>query len=245
MQILAYFLTLLVGLLLGTLGSGGSILMLPILVYAAGIEPHAAVPMAMVVVGITSLAGASLHARRGHFHLKGMLLMGSSGVVGSLLGSRGTSMLPPQTLMQIFAAILLIAGTLMLRGRDGDLRPTLCRPARCLSAGLFIGLLTGFLGVGGGFLIVPALVLLAGLEPAVAVGTSLGIIAINTAAGLLGQLRSVSLDGQATIYYALLALVGMFVGQRVARAISSHTLPRLFAAFLILVGLLIGLRTLW
>jgi uncharacterized membrane protein YfcA len=233
-----------VGLLLGTLGSGGSILMLPILVYAAGIAPQEAVPMAMVVVGSTSLAGAMLHARRGNLHRRGVLLMGSTGVVGSLLGSRGTGQLAPDTLMLIFAAILVVAGLLMVRGRDSQLRATVCHPVRCLSAGLFIGLLTGFLGVGGGFLIVPALVLLAGIEPTLAVGTSLGIITINSAAGLLGQLHGGVFDARATLGFALVALAGMFAGQRVARFLSSQSLPRLFAAFLILVGLLIGYRNL-
>lgn len=231
-------------MLLGTLGSGGSILMLPILVYAAGVTPQQAVPISLVVIGVTSLVAAALHARRGNFHPRGMLLMGSTGIAGSLVGSRGTDLLPPHALMLAFAAILFAAGIMMLRLSATALRPAVCRPARCLSAGLFIGMLTGLLGVGGGFAIVPALVLLAGMEPAVAVGTSLGIITLNSAAGLLGHAASMSMAWHPTALYVLLALSGMFIGQRAANLLSTEAMPRLFGAFLIAVGAIIAVLNL-
>jgi uncharacterized membrane protein YfcA len=244
MNPLAAATTLLVGLLLGSMGSGGSIVMLPILVYLAGVPPKTAVPMSMLIVGSTSLAAAALHARKGNFHLKGALLLGTTGMLGAFCGSLGTHFVSSTVLMLCFAALLLSVGTVMLRRGARNRQVLVCRPARCLSAGFGVGILTGFLGVGGGFLIVPALIFFAGLDAAMAVGTSLGVITLNSAAGLLGQLRFVSVDWSATAGYVLLALAGMAAGLQLRRFLPEKILPAAFGTLVILTGLIIAVLNL-
>lgn len=239
-QFIALGLSLGIGVLLGTMGSGGSIVILPVLVYIAGIEPYSAVPMSMAVVGTTSLLAAWLYARKGHFHGKAALLLGATGIVGAFVGSAATRIVSEQTLMLIFAALLLVVGIIMYRGGVQGLPPGVCRPIRCLSVGAAVGLLSGFLGVGGGFLIVPALVLFAGLETKTAVGTSLAIIALNSAAGLLGQIRYAEFDWSFTLALATSTLLGMLMGLLVSERISEVTLRKGFAVVLLLVALIVG-----
>ena len=239
-QFIAVGLSLGIGVLLGTMGSGGSIVILPVLVYIAGIEPYSAVPMSMAVVGTTSLLAAWLYARKGHFHGKAALLLGATGIVGAFVGSAATRIVSEQTLMLIFAALLLVVGIIMYRGGVQGLPPGVCRPIRCLSVGAVVGLLSGFLGVGGGFLIVPALVLFAGLETKTAVGTSLAIIALNSAAGLLGQVRYAEFEWSFTLALATSTVVGMLMGLLVSERISEVTLRKGFAVVLLLVALIVG-----
>lgn len=229
-----------IGLLLGVMGSGGSIITLPVLVYVAGIHPQVAVPMSMVIVGSTSLFAAYLHARRGNFHLKAALLLGATGVIGAHFGAEGTHLVSSTTLMLFFAALLCIVGVLMFRDGVEGLTPRTCLPVRCLAVGAGVGLLTGFLGVGGGFLIVPALVAFAGLETRRAVGTSLAIIALNSAAGFLGQIRYAELDWRLTAAFTGLTLVGMVGGLSVASRLSETVLRKAFAILLVVVGAVVG-----
>jgi uncharacterized membrane protein YfcA len=229
-----------IGLLIGTMGSGGSIVILPVLVYIAGIEPYSAVPMSMAVVGTTSLLAAWLQARRGHFHIKAALLLGTTGIVGAYFGSEGTRVVSEQTLMLIFATLLLVVGIVMYRGGVKGLPPGVCRPIRCLSVGAVVGLLSGFLGVGGGFLIVPALVLFAGLETRTAVGTSLAIIALNSAAGLAGQIRYAEFDWTFTLAVTSLTVIGMLGGLAVGDRLPEETLRKAFASTLLIVAIVVG-----
>jgi len=239
-QQIAVALAFFIGVLLGTMGSGGSILTLPVLVYVAGIRPQSSIPMSMVIVGSTSVLAAYLHARRGNFHTKAALLLGTTGIVGAYFGSSGTHLVSSTTLMLIFAALLLVVGTLMFRGFVDGLPPRTCRPVRCLIVGACVGLLTGFLGVGGGFLIVPALIVFAGLEAKVAVGTSLAIIALNSGAGLLGQVRYVELDWRLTLVFTGLTLVGMLVGLSLGERLSEETLRKALASVLVVVAVVVG-----
>ncbi len=239
-QQIAVAIAFFIGILLGAMGSGGSIVTLPVLVYVAGIRPQSAIPMSMVVIGSASVFAAYLHARRGNFHTKAALLLGTTGIVGAYFGSSGTHLVSSTTLMLIFAALLLVVGGLMLRGSVEGLPPTICRPIRCLVVGAGVGLLTGFLGVGGGFLIVPALIFFAGLETKVAVGTSLAIIALNSAAGLLGQVRYVELEWGLTLVFTGLTLAGMFVGLNLGERLSEETLRRAFASVLVAVAVVVG-----
>jgi len=231
---------LLIGLLLGAMGSGGSIVALPVLVYIAGIPPKAAVPMSMVIVGASSFVAAILHARQKRFHPKAASLLGATGIAGAYLGSGATHMVAATTLMLIFAAVVLIVGILILTGAVDHLSASACRPVRCLSVGAAVGVLTGFLGVGGGFLIVPALIFFAGLETKVAVGTSLAIIALNSTAGLLGQIRYAQFDWTLTLSFTGLTLIGMVWGTRLADRIPEETFRKVFAAMLVIIGLIIG-----
>ena len=239
-QFVALGLSVGIGLLLGTMGSGGSIMILPVLVYIAGVEPYSAVPMSMAVVGSTSVLAAWLYARRGHFHPKAAMLLGSTGIAGAYLGSAGTRIVSEQILMLIFAGLLLVVGVIMFRGGVQGLPPGVCRPIRCLSVGAAVGLLSGFLGVGGGFLIVPALVLFAGLETRTAIGTSLAIIALNSGAGLAGQVRYAEFDWTFTLALTGLTLGGMLLGLVVSERISEDRLRKGFALVLLAVALVVG-----
>lgn len=233
----ALVLALLIGLVLGSMGSGGAILTLPVLVYVAGFEPQSAVAMSLAVVGTTSVLAALLHAKRGHFHGKAALLLGTTGVVGAYIGSTATQMVSSRTLMLVFSGLLLVVGLVMFRGSVAGLPPGVCQPVRCLTLGAAVGLLTGFLGVGGGFLIVPALVLFAGLETKAAIGTSLAIIALNSAAGFAGQIRYTDVDWRVTLALTGCTTAGMFVGFLIANRITEETSRKAFASLLVTVSI--------
>jgi uncharacterized membrane protein YfcA len=136
----------------------------------------------------------------------------------------------------MFAGIMLIVSVVMFRGGFQHLTPGQCRPLRCTAVGAAVGVLTGFLGVGGGFLIVPALVLFAGLDTRKAVGTSLAIIALNSFSGLLGQLRYVAVDGRLTAEFIVLALGGMLMGFELTNRVSEPVLRKAFATLLLVVA---------
>jgi hypothetical protein len=238
--IIALGLALVIGLLLGAMGSGGSIVTLPVLVYVAHIAPQSAVGMSMAIVGVTSAAAAYLHWRLGSFHAKAVLLLGTTGIFGAYVGSAFTHRVSSSTLMLLFAGLMLVVGLVMLRGGFQGLAPGVCRPIRCAAVGAVVGLLTGFLGVGGGFLLVPALVLFAGLDTKTAVGTSLAIIALNSAAGFLGQLRYAAVSPSLTGLFITLALVGMLGGLAVTKQVSEATLRKVFASLLLVVACAVG-----
>lgn len=233
-------LALVIGLTLGALGGGGSILTLPVFVFVAGIPAQEAVAMSMVVVGGTSLLGAGLHWRKGNFHIKAALLFAATGVVGAYAGSFLTHMISQRVLLGIFAALMLVTGIAMIRKRPKQKDQRQCRFWPCLLIGAAVGVLTGFLGVGGGFLIVPALVLFAGVETKAAVGSSLAIIALNAVGGLAGQLQQVSLDWPLTAMFLGLAMVGMFGGLFVAERVPSESLSKAFGWFVVALALIIG-----
>lgn len=239
-EIIAILLTLGVGVSLGVLGSGGSIVMLPVLVYVAGVDPQAAVGMSLAIVGSTSAVGGVTHFRKGDFHLRAALFFSISGVVGAFFGSKLTHLVPPHVLMLLFAALMTAVGIAMLRWRSESRGESECDPIRCLAVGACVGVLTGFLGVGGGFLIVPALVLFAGIETNKAVGSSLAIIAVNSASGLLGHFQQTRFDLRITFTLLAAALAGMFLGGFIADRIPDSTLRKSFAWFVIAVAVVIA-----
>jgi uncharacterized membrane protein YfcA len=242
-QAVAMILTTIVGLSLGALGSGGSILIIPILIYVAGIPPDNAVGMSLVIVATTSLLGVFLHLRRGNVALKPGLLFAATGTGGAYLGSFGTHLLSDRTLMLLFAAIMLIVGIRMWRATTPQIGAF--SAARCLLIGFAVGALTGFLGVGGGFLIVPALILFAGLNPKLAVGTSLAVIVLNSTTGVIGHLRFVDLDWQLLAGFQVFAATGMVVGATVASRLTDYRLRRLFAGTLLVLGFAVGIGNLF
>ncbi len=237
---LSLTLAILIGLTLGALGGGGSVLTLPIFVFVAGIPAQEAVAMSMVVVGGTSLLGAVIHWWNGNFHPKAALLFAATGVVGAYSGSLLTHMVSQRGLLGLFAALMLVAGIAMLRKRTEKKDKRQCRFWPCLLIGAVVGVLTGFLGVGGGFLIVPALVLFAGIETKAAVGSSLAIIALNAVGGLVGQMQQVSLNWPLTLSFLGLALVGMFGGLFVAEKVPGESLSKAFGWFVVVLALVIG-----
>jgi uncharacterized membrane protein YfcA len=244
MLVLALVLAALIGLALGLLGSGGSIITLPVLVYVAEIPTQQAVGMSLVIVGGTSALGSLLHLRQGAFDLRATMFFASSGTFGAFAGAKFTHLVSAPVLLLLFGALMLVVGTQMLRHGDVKSASHECRPLRCLATGVAVGVLTGFLGVGGGFLILPALVLFAGLEMKPAIGTSLAVIAVNCGGGLIGQLRYVSFDWWLTMGFLLAAMVGMFAGSALAKLLSAAVLRRGFAWCVVLLGVALVARNL-
>jgi uncharacterized membrane protein YfcA len=241
--LLALVLSTLIGVSLGLLGGGGSILAVPVLVYVARVEVHAAIGMSLAVVGATALVGGLVHARAGRVDLRAAALFGGAGMLGAPLGAQATHAVAPRVLLLLFAALMLTVGALMLRGREAARpEPAIPHPAAVPAAGFGVGLLTGFLGVGGGFLIVPALALLAGLPIHRAVGTSLLVIAANSAAGLLGHLGRGEMPLSLTAAFTAVSALGALAGVRMASSLNPARLRRAFAVFVVLVGLFLLAR---
>jgi uncharacterized protein len=228
-----------IGLSLGLLGGGGSILTVPALVYLVGQSPQAAVTTSLAIVGGNSLMGAMFHNGQGTLNWKIAALFGGAGMTVAYLAAGLSQLFSPAALLVAFAVLMFVVGGLMLlqRGRqqnsDGRTRPWWVT----LLAGAGVGLLTGVLGVGGGFLIVPALVMLVGLPMYQAVGTSLIIIAANSAAGLLGHLNQGLFDISLTLIFVAAGLAGTFVGARLAQRLPASRLKQVFAVFVILLAL--------
>lgn len=238
--ILTLVLAVLIGGSLGVLGSGGSIITLPVLVYIAGVPANQAVSMSMAIVGATALFGALIQLWRGNVSIRAAVIFAGSGMVGAYFGSTGTHLLSKQVLMLLFSGVMLIVGSLMLFPRKQVTAAREFSVPLGLAVGFAVGLLTGFLGVGGGFLIVPALVLAAGLETKLAFGTSLAVIALNSATGLAGQLRYITVDWSLLSRFLLFAFVGMVAGIAVARHIQESLLRRIFGGALIVVAVVIA-----
>jgi uncharacterized protein len=191
MYLLGLFLSSLIGLSLGLIGGGGSILTVPILVYLIGVEPKEAVGMSLAVVGVTSLFSSFLHYKRGNVDFASGTLFGISGIIGAFIGSPLTQFVSPAALMLLFAGLMFIVAFSMIWRKSNNDETILheSNKLKAVLAGIGVGVLTGFLGVGGGFLIVPALVFFGGLTMKKAIGTSLLVIALNCFAGFLGHLN--------------------------------------------------------
>lgn len=244
MSALALALALLIGLSLGLLGGGGSILAVPVLVYVAGLAPVTAVPVSLAAVGATSLVAAAVHAREGRVAPRAALLFGGAGALGAAAGARLTPHLPPPVLLLSFAVVMLAAGLRMVTVRRAGSpgRPRPARPLATAAAGLAVGVLTGLLGVGGGFLAVPALVLVAGLPMPQAVGTSLVVVALNALGGLLSHAGHASFPGREAALFAGASIAGALAGARLTGGISPDRLRRAFGAVVLLVGAAVGAR---
>jgi uncharacterized protein len=231
-------LSLLIGVSLGVLGGGGSILTVPILVYVAGMDPKEAIAASLFVVGVTSAAGAISHAKGGRVRWRTGLLFGAAGLVGAFLGGILGGHLPGELLLVAFALMMVATSIAMIRGRkvDESKRHSDVPVFRVLLDGLVVGLVTGLVGAGGGFLVVPALALLGGLPMAVAVGTSLLVIAMKSLGGLAGYLSAVSLDWGLVIAVTVAAVLGSVVGGRVAGRIPENALRKGFGWFVLVMG---------
>ena len=242
----ALFLSSLVGMSLGLLGGGGSILAMPILVYVAHVDPHAAVPMSLAMVGTTSLLAAAMHRTEQRIEGKTALLFAGVGAVGAAAGARLTFLVAPATLLTIFGALMLVVGAWMYFGGTSRVSAGPARRsfARIVAAAAIVGVLTGFLGVGGGFLIVPALVLFAGLEMPVAVGTSLVVIAANSAAAFASHASRTSFDVSQTLAFTAAASAGAWGGFRLVGRLSPARLRRAFAVAVVAVGMFVVYKNL-
>jgi hypothetical protein len=234
MLVLAAILSLLIGLSLGLLGGGGSILTLPILVYVMGVEPKTAIAMSLFVVGVTSATGSIAHARAGRVRFRTGLVFGATAMAGAYAGGQVARFIPATVLLVAFATVMLVTSTAMMRGRRnaggsaGD-----AKVGKVLAIGLAVGLVAGLVGAGGGFLIVPALALFGGLAMPEAVGTSLLVIALQSFAGFAGHAGHVHLDWTLTAVVSMSAVAGSFLGARLGRGISPDGLRRGFAWFVL------------
>ena len=232
----------LVGLSLGLLGGGGSILTVPIFVYVLGYDAKTAIAMSLPVVGATSLVGALSHRRAGNVQLRTALVFGGVAVVGAYAGARLAAYVTGATQLTILAVVMLAAAVSMFRGgsRDDPAASPAAEDAASLGlvllVGLGAGLLTGLVGIGGGFLVVPALVLVGKLLMKQAVGTSLLVIAMNSASGFLGYLDQVSIPWAFTALFAAVAAAGIIAGSALVRLVSPRALRRAFAVFLVAIG---------
>ncbi len=228
----------LIGLALGALGGGGSILTVPILVYLLHMETHIAVAASLVIVGINSPIGIVLHYRAGHVRLKDSLLFGVYGLVASYIGARISSFLPGPILLVLFGLLMLVIAMAMLRPRE---QGPLAHQSwwMTLLGGMGVGFLTGFLGVGGGFLIVPALVLFLGMSMPDAVGSSLLVITLNSAAGVLGHLTGGQMPWALIGFFSLSGLVGLLLGARLTRILPALRLRQIFASFVLVLGIVV------
>jgi uncharacterized membrane protein YfcA len=237
-----------VGLSLGLLGGGGSILAVPVLVYVAHLAPAQAITLSLLIVGATSAVGSVAHARVGAVEWRLAILFGGAGTATAFLGGLFTRHVPGRVLLISFAVLMIAVGVWMLiRGRRRSVAaprsPGRARPGPAVLAGAAVGGVTGFLGVGGGFLIVPALIAFTGLDMRRAVGTSLVVIAINSGAALLGHLGHGNVHWLLAAAFTSLSTAGALVGARLGRRISTDRLRASFATLVVIVGIVMAVRS--
>jgi uncharacterized membrane protein YfcA len=259
-DLLVLLMGFLTGIALGALGSGGSSLAMPAFAYALGMPVKSAVAASLVVVGMVSLLGAAMARRRCVvFGCPGQeadigvaLLFAAGGLVGSYTGARAGTLLPDSMQMLLFGVVVSVACIAMFRRKEEESSQKPSTPAVASYAlwsvpplGLAVGLLTGLVGVGGGFLIVPALTLLVGIPVKKAMATSLWVIAANCATGLLGYVGRVPIAWIAVAVFIAAAMPGMMFGQYIARITNPRRLQKAFAGFLLLIGLFTVTQTLW
>lgn len=233
-----------IGLSLGLLGSGGSILTVPVLHYLVGQPDKLAIGGSLLVVGLIASVACVPYALGRQVDWRKVLWFGLPGMAGAWFGATLARWVPGSLQLALFAAVMLVAAWRMLRG--GPLQPETHEPRRLavVAGGTGVGVLSGLVGVGGGFLIVPALVLLAGVSMLSAVGTSLAVIALNSFTGfakyqqvLAGQ--DLELDWPVLLAVAAVGIVGSFAGHRLGRRLPQPLLRRIFGVFLVVMGLAI------
>jgi hypothetical protein len=233
-------LSVLIGVSLGLLGGGGSILTVPILSYVGGMSAKAAIASSLFVVGVTSVAGAIAHARAGRVRWRTGMIFGAAGMAGAYAGGHVAAFIPGRALMIMFGLMMAITAIAMLRKpREVEPRTGDIPVAKVILEGIVVGVVTGLVGAGGGFLVVPALVLLGGLSMPAAVGTSLVVIAMKSFAGLAGHLQHVSIDWRITLAVTAAAVIGSVIGGNFVGRIPPAKLRRGFGVFIIAMAALV------
>ena len=247
----------LIGVSLGALGGGGSILAVPALVYGAGQSPKAATTTSLLIVGLSALTAMWAHWRRGNVRVRMGVIFGVVGIGGSFGGSRLNESVDPDLLLVMFAALMVVAAWRMwaqarrpaavatpepAEAKRGATRPIdLKCAAKVVVAGTFIGFLTGFFGVGGGFVIVPSLVLALGLPMPEAVGTSLLVISLNSVFALGQRVSTTGIEWRIAAPFAVAALIGVSLGRLIVGRVDTGALTKAFAALLIgVAGLVVA-----
>ncbi|MHC4875524.1 MAG: sulfite exporter TauE/SafE family protein [Planctomycetota bacterium] len=242
-----------IGLTLGLLGSGGSILTVPVLVYVLGHDDKAAIAESLAIVGTIALIGMLPYARRRQVDWRSVVFFGLPGMAGTYAGAWLARLVTGPVQLVLFACVMLLAAGLMFRKARaanlsttaGDAETRIPQAVwKIALEGLFVGVVTGLVGVGGGFLIVPALVVLGGLPMRLAVGTSLVVVALKSFSGFLKYLGVVSslgghIDWQTIGVFAVVGIAGSLVGNALSQRINQHALKRAFAGFLVVMGLFV------
>jgi uncharacterized membrane protein YfcA len=242
---------LLIGVLLGLLGGGGSILAVPALVYGTGLPLGAAIPTSLLVVGVSSATALLPRLRQIRWRIAGVF--GAAGALAAFAGTAVNRLLEPRVVLVGFALLMVAAAVRMLRrdvpeGGDcalpgGGINWRGCLP-KAVGAGVAVGFLTGLFGVGGGFLIIPSLVLLLGLPMAIAVGTSLVIIVLNSAAGFAAHAGDAALDWSVVAAFTAAAVAGSLIAGRFATKLPADRLRRGFAYLVLAVAAFVATQAL-
>lgn len=244
-MILGYILATLIGLSLGLLGGGGSILTVPILVYVLKMDPKISIALSLAIVGTTSLFGVFGHYKNENVDLRIASVFAPVAMGGTFLGAKLSQFVSGQIQLLMFAIIMIVASFFMLKGRKENKDEDDCIDKKKLNylliglEGLVVGVVTGLVGVGGGFLIVPALVLLGGVSMKKAVGTSLLIISLKSFAGFFGYIGIVEIPWMFLSKFTFFSIIGIFVGSYLVRFVSQSSLKKVFAIFLIIMGFFI------
>ncbi len=260
MEIAGYLLASLVGISLGLIGGGGSVLTVPILVYLMGINPVLATSYSLFIVGFTSLVGAVNNYIKGFVNIRTALLFGVSSITTVFITRKilmpkippvlyeyqGFTFTQSIATMVLFAVLMLLASIAMIRNDDEPNQPLAKKEAfktndilKLLLNGILVGLVTGLLGAGGGFLVIPALVLILKMPMKEAVGTSLLIIALNSLIGFTGDLGHVAIDWKFLLSITLIAVAGIFLGGFLAKKIDGEKLKKAFGWFVLGMGIYI------
>lgn len=259
MEIIGYIGAILIGLSLGLIGGGGSILTLPILVYLFKLDPVLSTAYSLFIVGLTSLVGSISHMRMGNIDFRTAVVFGSPSILSVYLTRLylvpaipdhlftlwGFEITKPLGLLLLFAIIMLMASYSMIRKTKSDLSRSKkgYKYHLIFLEGIVVGILTGLVGAGGGFMIIPALVLFAGLEMKKAVGTSLIIIATKALIGFTGDLQgSMEIDWNFLLIFSAIAVLGIILGSLLSKSISNEKLKPAFGWFVLVMGIYIIIR---
>ncbi len=256
MEIFGWIMAIVIGLTLGLMGGGGSILTVPVLVYLLGIDPVSSTGYSLFIVGLSALFGALSYFRKDQIDSKTAIVFGVPSIIGVYLSRRVFIPAIPEEIisfgdflltkdigiMVLFALLMIAASYSMIKGRkdpEMDSRPRKYNYPLITIEGLVVGMLTGLVGAGGGFLIIPALVVLSKLPMKMAVGTSLMIIAAKSLIGFIGDIQNYVIDWSFLLSFSALAVVGIFVGTKLSNFIPGHKLKPGFGWFVLIMGVYI------
>ncbi|GAA1137447.1 sulfite exporter TauE/SafE family protein [Nesterenkonia lutea] len=245
--ILAMVLAIGIGLSLGLLGGGGTILAVPLLTYVADFPPKEAIAASMFIIGVTAAVSVVAHARRGNVQWRTGFIFGAAAMAGAFGGGLLGAQLPGVVLMVAFGTMMVATALAMIMDRrvtqTGEGRKKLPL-GKILAEGLVVGLVTGMVGAGGGFLVVPALVLLGGLSMPAAVATSLLIISMKSFTGLAGYLTSVDIDWAPVLMITAITVVGALIGSSLGRHVPEKALKKAFGYLVLAMGVVVFLQEL-
>ncbi len=254
MEYIGYLASLLIGITLGLIGGGGSILTIPILVYLFHINPKLATTYSLFIVGFSAAIGAARHYRLGNIKLQSALLFAIPSLVTLIFIRKIILPLIPETIyssssftltkdifiMAFFAILMIVASYAMIKKSKNEVIITKPNPLKVIIIGAFVGIITGFLGAGGGFLIIPALLFFTGINMKQAVGTSLLIIAINSLFGFVGDVvNGVAIDYTFLFTISLCASIGILIGTMLSKRIDGAKLKPAFGWFVLVMGIYI------